>query len=759
MATGSGSTLRWRRPSRDWLDAAPLGNGLIGALLEVGEHSVLAHLNHTRAWSGSPASESRDGLIDPGAAAELLTRSDTLLAQDRGAEAEAVLAGLRNRWSQSFLPVGELRIDLPGHRLLERRLDLTDGVHTVLGEIDGRPVEQTTLVSHPARRLLHRIVWAGQVRIGLTGRHRVLRSGTGPDGLELVVAMPAEAPPGHHPDKHTELEVPGIEPLEFVVRVEVSAPGGTVLALDEGLLVEGAREVVVALAIEPTDEVLPAPVEVDAELDRHRRDLERLLGPVVLELPGPEPDLDPAERIAAAAADPRPVTVTDPLLVAALFDQGRHLLAASSRPGGLPATLQGIWNPLDEPPWSSNYTVNINTEMNYWPAAPLGMAECLDPLLDHLERVAERGTDTARRLYGARGWICHHNTDAWGFSSPVAGRPQWSYWPMAGPWLVTTLDEARRHGLTDRRWNERLWHLAHGAAAASLDLLVPGSDGQLVTRVSTSPENTFDDDGAAVATVRGSGMDRALITDLFASVLELAVVTGHDEDPLLGEIRAAQPRIEGPRIGADGRIEEWDRPRPEIDPRHRHLSHLVGLFPGRGWEDPELLSAARATLEARGDDSTGWSLAWKMCLWARLRDGERVERLMGHLFRLAGTTMETGGGGGLYANLFTAHPPFQIDANFGFTAAICECLVQSHRGEIDLLPALPPGLPAGSIRGLVARPGVRVDLEWADSVPVRTRLSAMADRVHTVRVRHGEVVREVELPAVLIGADLEDVAP
>jgi alpha-L-fucosidase 2 len=418
----------------------------------------------------------------------------------------------------------------------------------------------------------------------------------------------------------------------------------------------------------------------------------------------------------------------DPGLAALLFSYGRYLAICSSAAGGLPSTLQGLWNDSMRPPWSSNYTINVNTQMNYWAAETADLAETFAPVVDLLDALSSRGQATARDLYGARGWVAHHNTDAWAFTAPVGrGRadPSWAFWPMGGVWLSWLLHEHVRFGASEEFARERAWPILHGAASFCLDWLRPFADGTLGTAPSTSPENhNLDASGHPTAAGRSSTMDLALIAGLFDALTSLATRLEID-DPVVAEVRAARPRIPAPPIGADGLIAEWAANRPQGEPGHRHLSHLVWAYPGDTPDDPARLGAASRSLDDRGDDSTGWSLAWKLALRARLGQPEHISRLLPLMLRPA-----TGEQAGLYPSLLAAHPPYQIDANFGYVAAVAEMLVQSHRGVIDLLPAVPPDWPSGRVTGLVARPGVSVDLAWEtrDGRAVPTAIGLRARR-------------------------------
>lgn len=730
-------SLWYNQPAATWTEALPVGNGRLGAMHFGGMAEEHLQLNESTLWAGGPHNYDHPG------AAEVLAEIRRLIFAGKYREAHE-LADQRVMsqpiGQAPYQTLGDLfiKFDHKNPTDYQRTLDLDSAVSSVSYTQGGVKYTRELIASHPDHVIAlhleadHRGSLNFAARLASPQHSSVLAHG---NTLELAGMGPEFS------------GVPGVVRFAAIARVETK--GGKSEVVGDAIRVSGANSATVIIAMATSyksyQDVSGNPEsQCRAHLDavahksfsdlkhKHTEDHQRLFRRVSIDLGSEALDVPTDQQIANFAKG------TNNTLPALYFQYGRYLLIACSRPGGQAATLQGLWNDSTNPPWGSKYTININTEMNYWPAETAALSECHEPLFDMISEIAKTGQQTAKTHYNANGWVTHHNTDGWRGAAPIDGA-SWGLWPMGGAWLCTHLWQ---HYLFtgDKAKLRHHYELIKGSAEFFLSTLVEHpTRGWLVTNPSTSPENQHPHGSGLCA---GATMDMQIIRDLFAICIAASSELGLDSE-FRQKVTDSRARLAPMQIGRAGQLQEWledwDMDAPEM--HHRHVSHLYGLFPSAQItpeQTPELAAAARRTLEIRGDEGTGWSLAWKLNFWARLHDGNHAYRMIKDALR-----MEGHGGGGVYPNLFDAHPPFQIDGNFGFTSGVVEMLLQSHDQTLHLLPALPDAWPNGEIKGIRARGGVGVDLKW--SAGALTQVTLHPDRSLKTVVRYGANSKPVTL--------------
>ena len=763
--------LWYDEPAEFFEESLVLGNGKMGASVFGGIEQDQIYLNDITLWAGEPV----DPYMNPDAYTHV-EEVRTALKNEDYQLADQLQRKLQGKFSESYAPLGTMFIQYKHGKQVQdyyRELNISNAISTVKYEIDGVTYTREYFISHPDQIMAIKLMSNQEGKLDFEiSFESLLKYGTSVEGELLKVRgyAPYHAEPNYRGLMPGAVQFDENRGTRFTTLFQIQHEDGDIVTSDSGIGLSGGTEAIIFVSTatsfngfdkDPVREGADYLEIANKQLNEasvkkydglkkaHIQDYQSFFNRVSLDLGSTlAPELPTDERLLRYAEGEE-----DKYLETLYFQFGRYLLISSSRTKKVPANLQGLWNPYLRPPWSSNYTVNINVEENYWLAENTNLSELHQPLLTFIENIAKTGEATAKSFYGVGGWAACHNSDIWAMSNPVGdfgqGDPVWANWNMGGTWLSTHLWEHYVFTQDLDFLKEKGYPLMKGAAQFCLEWLIENGNGDLITSPSTSPENKYiTPEGYVGATLYGATADLAMIRECFSNTIKAAKILGTDVE-FREKLENALERLHPYQVGKKGNLQEWYYDWEDAEPQHRHQTHLFGLYPGHHISPmltPELADACRRTLEIKGDESTGWSKGWRINLWARLLDGNHAYKMYRTLLKYVPPDKKETNyqrGGGTYPNLFDAHPPFQIDGNFGGAAAVVEMLMQSTENEIRLLPAIPDAWPEGKVEGICARGGFEVSFEWKDKKPFNVHILSKAGG--TTTLTHGNKKVEISL--------------
>ena len=731
-------TLWYAKEATYFEEALPLGNGAMGAMVYGKTDVEKVSLNVDSLWSGYPK-EPESG--DKYAVYQEMKKA---FARDDRKGAEAILdGGFGGEHVQAYLPAGTMHITIGEKQVsnYRRQLRLDKAIAGCSYDAGDTHIAQESFVSAADDVVVYAITASQSHDFAVSLEALLQHTVSSADNMVILSGRAYDR--SHEEDSYTRDDT-----IRYTIAM-APVTDGTVLFTQDGFMVKDATELTVYLCmktsyvnwnsvpngahLEPAKEAVHKAAEkgLEAVKNAHMADFASFYDRVKLDLQTPESELPTDERLRQEERDNG--------LVELIFNFGRYLVIAASRPGTIATNLQGIWNELLTPPWLSDFHSNINLQMNYWPVLMCNLPECMEPLTDLMKILAESGKEVAKSYYGADGFVGHHNHDIWGKMTPSPSRPgstQHMYWNMAGGWLCSHLYEYYEYTQDEEFLKNTALPIMKEAAKYYMSIL-ESVDGKMVVSPATSPENRYSYNGEPIALGKYATMSQAIIMDLFANIEKACAVLG-EQPPAL------YPRalLDTYALGSEGQLLEYDDDYPEVEVTHRHISHLYGLYPGNTitTENKALADACRKTMEFRGDFSTGWAMGWRVNIWSKLKDGNRALRLVKNQLRFvpASAVINYSQNGGTYTNLFDAHPPFQIDGNFGVVAGIGQMFLQCENDKIKLLPALPEEFRQGRVDGLLAKGNVLVNLAWKDGALARAELTAARAQTVTVQIQEGK---------------------